>query len=111
MYSTDKKKVGGRSNKNWEAQALEDSDDQDSEESDGGLRPTLPYHMSTYTHTNDILPYVKIMNQYLSTFSSLPQLGGLMINNQKVYMCPYGGNNHVAPLWTWFAYNGHLDDV
>ena len=34
-----------------------------------------------------------------------------MINDEKVYMCPCGGNNHVVPLWNWFPYNGHYDDV
>ena len=51
------------------------------------------------------------MNNFISTFSSLPQLGGLILNKETVYMCHYGGNTHVAPLWNWFPYNGHYAEV
>ena len=54
-----------------------------------------------------------MMKTFIDTFTSLPQLGGLTkINSEEVFfMCPCGGNSNVAPLWNWFPYNGHFDDL
>ena len=92
---------------------LQDFDDQSSSDSGGGLAPILPYHRQTYSHEKDFAPYVHVMNKFIDTFISLPQLSGLMKTyNEKVFfMCPCGGNSNVVPLWNWFPHNGYFDDV
>jgi len=106
-------KVIAEAKKKWQKEEkesfLEDSED-DSYQSDGGLTPILPYSRSTYKH-EDLLPFLKKMKQFISTFSSLAQLGGLLMNGKEVYMCPCGGNDIVAPLWKWFPYDVHFDDL
>ena len=57
----------------------------------------------------DLPSYMEAMTNFISTFCYLPQLEALKIKVGTCFMFPYGGNNHVRPLWKWFLYDGYHD--